>query len=273
VPRSTKTCFYNSQTQVKEPVELIIQSNVARTVGALDAFNQVSAIDLDGKFIDKDLPPRVLISKQADTIIRNYVAGRPGLTLLQTQLLQKDNREVILAELSGILYPSAKQIREVELLLRDKLDEPDLELIIKFAKFDLLNRDGLVRAELTGFAEVTAEQKAVIDEIRLTLEEWFFTESDFSLTGIDYTVFAGEYYFFLNVSGTELFPLQSVNDLQQVVTAQHGQKTKLHAISNIETVATSQGYNSYNTFSRQIYEKMEPTLKKDFKRLIEQSNL
>jgi hypothetical protein len=38
-------------------------------------------------------------------------------------------------------------------------------------------------------------------------------------------------------------------------------------------VATSQGYKSYNTFSRQIYEKMEPTLKKDFKRLIEQSNL
>ncbi len=259
--------------KLKKSVELMVQSNVARTVGALDAYNQVSQINLDGKFINKDLHPRVLKSKQADTIIRNYIAKKPGLTLLNTQLLQKDDKKIIFAALTGMIYPSSQNIQEVESLIREKLEEPTLELIVKFAKFDLLNRDGRVRTELTGFVDLNADQKTEVDKISSILEEWFLNESEFSLIGIEYSLIEDELYFFLNTTGPGVFPIDTVKELQKMVSEKSALKIKLHVIFEVDTVATTSGYKAYETFSRQIYNKLEPLFQQDLDRLIEQSNL
>ena len=70
-PTQVSRIQQNLTESLDTPVELIVQSNVARTVGALDSLNQVNAMNLDGDFINKELHPRVVKSKQADTIIRN----------------------------------------------------------------------------------------------------------------------------------------------------------------------------------------------------------
>lgn len=258
---------------LNQSVELIMQSNVARTVGALDAYNQVSAINLDGNFINKDQHPRVFKSKQADTIIRNYIADRPGVTLLHTQLLKKDNRDLLFASLTGFIYPSAETIQKIESLLREQLDEPNLEMIVQFAKFDLLNREGRRRAELTGFKNLNSDQSAIIDEVSTALEEWFLNEPEFSLERIDYNLIEDEFHFFLDIAGAQRFPIDTVKELQDIVQGDSGQMIKLHVISTTEIVANAQGYTSYENFSRQIFDKLEPSLKKDLEKLIEQSNL
>ncbi len=258
---------------LNQSVELIVQSNVARTIGALDAYNQVSAINLDGNFINKDLHPRVFKSKRADTIIRNLIAERPGLTLLETQLLKKDDQDLLFASLTGLIYPSADTIREVESVLRDELDEPELELIVQFGKFDLLNRDGLVRAELTGFKNLNSDQKAVTDKVSATLKEWFLNEPEFSLERMDYNLIEDEFHFFLEIAGTHRFPIDTVRELQNMVRGDSGQVINIHVISTSEIVVNAQGYTSYRAFSRQIFDKLEPAFKEDLEKLIEQSNL
>jgi hypothetical protein len=44
-------------------------------------------------------------------------------------------------------------------------------------------------------------------------------------------------------------------------------------MSNVEAIATSDGYESYETFSRDIIEKLEPKFKKDLNKIMEHSNL
>ena len=259
---------------LNQSVELIMQSNVARTVGALDAYNQVSAINLDGNFINKDLHPRVFKSKQADTIIRNYIAERPGVTLLHTQLLKKDNQDLLFASLTGFIYPSAETIQKIESVLQEELDEPNLEMIVQFTKFDLLNREGRRRAELTGFKkDLNSDLTAVIDEASSTLKEWFLDEPEFSLERIDYSLIEDEFHFFLDIAGAQRFPIDTVKELQNLVRGDSGQVINLHVISTTEIVANAQGYTSYEIFSRQIFDKLEPSLKEDLEKLIEQSNL
>lgn len=272
-PTQVSRIQQNLADHLNRPVELIVQSNVARIVGALDSLNQVNRLNLDGEFINQDIHPRVVKSKQADTIIRNFIAERPGITLLQTQLLEKDDKDILLATVTGLVYPAVEAIREVESVLREELEEPDLELIIRFSKYDLLNREGVRRAELTGFFELTSELRAPVETITSSLENWFADDVDFSLVSTDYTLIGEEFYFYLDVAGPHFFPIEKVQELQNLATQKSGQKVNVFVISSGETVATTEGHESYVNFSRRIIEKLEPTIKEDLKKLIEQSNL
>ena len=272
-PTQVSRIQQNLADNLNRPVELIVQSNVARTVGALDSLNQVNRLNLNGEFINQDLHPRVVKSKQADTIIRNFIAERPGITLLQTQMLEKDGKDILLATITGLTYPTVGAVREVESLLREELEEPDLELIIRFSKYDLLNREGVRRAELTGFFELTSELRAPIETITSSLENWFADDADFSLISTDYTLIGEEFYFYLDVAGPHFFPTEKVQELQNLATQKSGQKVNVFVISPGETVATAEGHESYVNFSHRIAEKLAPTIKEDLKKLIEQSNL
>ena len=263
----------NLAAQLQQPVELIVQSNVARTVGALDALNQVNAMNLDGNFINKDVHPRVIKSKQADTIIRNFIAERPGITLLQTQLLEKDKRDILLATITGLIYPSAEAVKEVESVLREKLEEPNLELIVRFQKYELLNRKGRHRGELTGFIELTEDQQADIEKIAEALDNWFAQQADYSFTGTDYTMIDEEFYFYLDVAGPHFFPIEKVQELQTAARQKSGQKVNVFVISSGQTVATTEGYQPYEIFTHHILDKLAPSLKQELRKLIEQSHL
>jgi F0F1-type ATP synthase delta subunit len=272
-PTQVSRIQQNLQESLDTPVELIVQSNVARTVGALDSLNQVNAMNLDGDFINKDLHPRVVKSKQADTIIRNFIAQRPGITLLQTQLLEKDDKEFLLATITGLIYPSAEATREVESVLREKLHAPDLELIVRFSKYELLNRDGRHRAELTGFVKLSADQQEEIALISDSLKTWFADESEYKLINMDYTLIEEEYYFYLDVAGPHFFPLEEVKELQSLAATDSRYPVKVFVISSDDTVASDTAYESYIDFSHRILEKLAPALKADLNQLIEQSNL
>ena len=157
--------------------------------------------------------------------------------------------------------------------MRVELEEPDLELIIRFSKYDLLNREGVRRAELTGFFELTPELRAPIETITSSLENWFADDVDFSLVGTDYTLIGEEFYFYLDVAGPHFFPVEKVQELQTLTTQKSGQKVNVFVISSGQTVATAEGHEPYVNFSHRIIEKLAPKIKEDLKKLIEQSNL
>jgi len=259
--------------KLEQSTELTIQSKIAQTVGAIDSYSQVAETNLDGRFIQKDPHPRVLKTKIADSAIRNYLVNEPGAALYKVRLLQTGNKTIVTATISGLFNPEAETIQKIESLLREKLEEPDLDLVIRFLKPDLYDREGRMRFELTGFVNLTTEQKAIVGQAKAFLKEWFKSDPEFSLDGIEYTLIDGTFYFFLETTGTRMFPVNSVDDLERSISEKTGQPVVLHVLSSIEAVATSDGYKSYGAFSRQIFEKLEPKLRKDMKKIIENSNL
>ena len=259
--------------ELKQSTELTIQSKRAQTVGALDTISQVTKMNLDGLFVQKVPHPRVLKTKMADSIIRNFLVNDPAATLYLVRLLDDGNKTIVVATISGLFNPEAKTIQKVESLLREKLEEPALELVVRFIKPDLYGPEGRIRLELTGFLNLTTEQKAFVEQVKTFLNEWFQTEPEFSLVGIDYTMIDDSFYFFLDTTGTRLFPVNRVGDLERSIREKAGQAVNLHMMSNIEAIATSDGYESYETFSREIIEKLEPKFKKDLVKILEHSNL
>jgi uncharacterized hydrophobic protein (TIGR00271 family) len=258
--------------ELKQSTELTIQSKIAHNVGALDTLNQVSEINLDGHFIEKKPHPRVLKTKLADSTIRNFMVGKPTSILLDVRIMQRENYSILLATVGGIINPPKETIERLEALLQDKLEDPNLRLIVSFLKLDLYDREGHMYFELTGFVDLDSEQEAIVDQAKTILNNRFQSDSDFSLVGIDYTLIDGTYYFFIGISGSQVLPINEVEDLERLVSEQTGQPVQLYVTSNIATVVTPRGYESYRTFSRTIHEKIKPKLKKDMEELVRNSN-
>jgi len=259
--------------ELKQATELTIQSKMAHNVAALDTLSQVTETDLNGHFIEKKPHPRVLKTKTADSTIRDYMADIPIAALLRVRLMQRDNYSIVVATIGGIIIPPEEMIEKMEAVLRDKLEDPGLRLIIQFLRLDLYDTEGHMRFELTGFVDLTSEQETIVAQAKTILKKRFQSDSDFSLAGIEYTLIDDAYYFFLEINGNQVFPINGVEDLERLVSEKTGQPVQFHVMSNIATVATSKGYESYRNFSRRILEKLKPKLKKDMKELIENSNL
>ena len=259
--------------ELKQTTELTIQSKMAHNVSALGTLSQVSKIDLNGHFIQTDIHPRVVKTKLADSTIRNYLADKPTARLIYVRLMQRENYNIVLAAIGGVIRPNNETIDKMEAVLRDKLGDPSLRLVVEFLRLYLYDREGRFRFELTGFADLSSEQEAIVAQAKTILEEKFRSDSDFSLEGIDYTLIDGDYYFFLEINGNQVFPTNKVENLERMVSEKIGQRFQFHVLSNIATVATSKGYESYRNFSRRILEKLKPKLKKDMEEIIQKSNL
>jgi hypothetical protein len=260
--------------ELKKSTELTIQSKMAHNVSALDTVSQVTPTTLDGDFIRKEPHPRVIKTKTADSIIRNYLEKElSGHTLHQVQLLEKDNLNVVVATINGIINPDSETIEKMEAVLQDELNDPDLRLVVRFLKLALFDREGSLHFELTGFKDLNSEQRSIVEKIKTLLENRFKEGSNFSLTGIDYTVIDDVYYFYIEVVGNQIFPTSEVADLERLVAERTGQQIKLHMLSSIATVVTSTGNEPQTTFSQRILEKLEPKYRKDMEEIIRKSNL
>jgi hypothetical protein len=259
--------------ELNETTELTIQSKIAHNVAALGTLSQVKATDLDGNFIKTDPHPRVLKTKAADTIIRNYLSDKPNAALISVRLMQRDKYSIIFATIGGIAKPDDETMEQMEALLREKLEDPTLRFFVQYLPLDLYDREGRMRFELTGFADLNSDQEKVVAKAKAAFENRFESDPDFSLYGIDYTLIDGTLYFFLDVVGSRVFSQNGVAELERLVFEKTGQPVKLHALSRIETVATSKGYESYRALSSRIFQKLEPKLREDMEEIIRRSNL
>jgi uncharacterized hydrophobic protein (TIGR00271 family) len=259
--------------ELKKTTELIIQSKMAHNVAALDTLNQVSKTNLDGHFIQAKPHPRVIKTKIADSAIRNYLEDNPIVTLLRVQLLKRNEISIVVASIGGIIRPENEAIETMQTILRDKLEDPSLKLVVQFLRLNLYDQEGRFRFELTGFVNLNSEQQKIVSQAKTILQEKFQSDSDYSLAGIDYNFSDGTYYFFLEINGNQVFPINQVANLERLVSEKTGHPFKFDVLSNIATVATSNGYESYKNYSRRIYEKLKPKIIKDMKEIIENSKI
>jgi uncharacterized hydrophobic protein (TIGR00271 family) len=259
--------------ELEKTANLTIRSTIAQTVAALNTYSQVTEMNLDGRFIKQEPHPRVLKTKIADSTIRSFLENEIGAELQLVRLLQMDDEIVVIAEINGYFEPSVEMMQEIESLLRDKLEEPGLLLVVRFQKPDLYDRDGFLRFELTGFLDLTSEQKALADQIEVILRKWFESEEELFISGIDYTLLNDSFYFFLETTGTQIFSVQSVHDLEHLIMEKTRQQVNLHVLSKIEAVVTTDGYESSEIFTRRIQKKLAPKFKKDMEKILENYNL
>ncbi|WP_136809199.1 DUF389 domain-containing protein [Desulfosediminicola flagellatus] len=259
--------------KLDQPVELTINSTIAQTVSALDTYSQLTDLDLDGNFIKKTPQENVLKTKIADSVIRSFLAEMPGSVLKLVRLIKRDNQLLVVATIHGLLTPPIEEIRQLESQLRDRIEEPDLDLVIRYLKSELYDRDGKFHFDLVGFVDLTPDQQVTLEKAKTVIDSWFSDSKEQSLNGMSHGIVENNLHLYLDTSGITLFPTEIVNELEQRLLTETGQHVTLHIMSRLQALATANGYVSYETFAERAYKQNKAGIKSEMKKIIENSSL
>ncbi|MBC2716575.1 MAG: TIGR00341 family protein [Desulfobacteraceae bacterium] len=253
------------------PTELIIRCVLARDISAVGSTSQVIPQTLDGMFISDQLQhPIVRMTNMSEKVIRDYLAPRFGVNLVDVEILDFEQSFGIFATIIGIRDLSKTEVNEIEQALRGVLEKKNLKLLIRQVKFDLHTKDGTVHYEWFPMDHLLSdEHKAVNTKAKQFLENQFDEYEDLFLVNINTSVIEGMHYFLLELAGNRYFSAEEVVDIEQKVSALIGKPVQIYAWSRPEVVATADGYASYESTVRDFFSKRRETYKQEIKKIID----
>lgn len=258
---------------LQSPAELIIRNTMARDVSALGSSSQITAMNLNGFFISKTPHPNVIKTKITDTVIRDYLADWIGFELLNVSMLSLPDRSVAVATISGFTPPSGDRIADIEGLVRQRLDDPALELVIRFVKTDLVNRHGQIHFEWGGLKMLSLERQAAVEKASEIIRAEVATNPELFLISINVTEINGVLSVFVEMTGTTFLSAEKVAEMEKKVSRAISQPISIRAWFKSEAVVSASGYQSYEATSQQAYEELEPDLMSEIRMILERSNL
>jgi hypothetical protein len=259
---------------LKRPVELIVRSKIARDIAALHSTSEVTDQDLDGDFLDENPHPRVRTAKTADTTIRAYIDKEvPGYDLDDLKILQLDERTVVLASIRGIIVPTQESIMELESILRERLEDPKLTLVVRLIESSLYTRAGPYRLEISGLLPLSAEEQSTANGLSEFLRNQLEETPGLFITGINYNLIEDAYHFVIEAAGLNPLAPETVAELERRAEEESGSPVELYVSFKPGAVVTPQGYEPYSVTARRIFEKQRPAFFEAAERMLRASGL
>jgi uncharacterized hydrophobic protein (TIGR00271 family) len=260
--------------QLKRPVELIVRNKIARDVSALQYTGLVTHQSLDGDFLDEKPHPRVLAAKTADTTIRAYIDKTvPGFDLSDLKILQLDEQTVVLASIGGIIVPAKESIEELESILRQRLEDPNLTLVVRLLESSLYTRAGPYRLEISGLSSLKSEQQSAADGLREFLKSELEEMPGLFITGINHNLIGDAFHFVIEAEGLNPLAPETVADLERRAEEKAGRPVELYVSFKPGAVVSSRGFEPYSVTARRIFEKQRPDFFDAAERMLRASGL
>jgi len=244
-PRQVKRIQENLSKLLKIPTEVTVRNTLAQDVSALGTSGQTITQNLDGFFISKTPSPNVVKTRVAEKILRDYLASEIAMGLHEVELLQIGEGLIVLATIAGFSPLLPDEIERLEKKMQIEAHDQHMNLVVRFIKTDLRDKEGEIQFEWSSFSELTTEEKAVVERVKATIRTAFKNRADLFLGSMSYAVVEGTYSFFIELTGTKIFSKDDVKELEQIVLKKVGQPVQLYVWSRPEVVVTPNGYVSY----------------------------
>lgn len=255
------------------PTEIIVRSNIAREISALGSDVRIKKRGIDGSFIAQATDPRIQKAKIADTVIRNYLSDYVGFDLAHVKVLDLHGRSTVVSTIFGVSTPGSVAIDEMENDLREKLQDNEVKLIVRFIETKLYDETGNIRLEFSGLSEMTKEQTVIVDKITDLIKKQFEVRPELQISGINRTLIDDMYYFLVDVKGLGMFSREQIDDMQNRIAKQTGAIVKLYVYFQSEMVVSTEGYQSYSTVSQQVFNKQKEDFKESAQEIIKAAKL
>jgi len=255
------------EEQLGKPTELTVRTSLVHTVSALDNRTQIVNINLDGDFVDENPDKLVLQTKQADTILRNQFSDLPGTEVKYVRIFKGEDHVGVVASVEGLLVPRPEEIRRVEALLEEELEEPDIKLIVRFHKAELYSGDGLYQLDISGLTDTKPEHKSLFKSIDNFIRTWFENIPDTTILSVNNGFVRGQFHCLVELSSIRVFSVNDVRRLESALNQATGKTIFLYVLSKPEVLASSKGYEPYNSFVERVLTVMRPIVRDELERL------
>jgi uncharacterized hydrophobic protein (TIGR00271 family) len=234
----------------KLPTELIVRNVISKDVAAVGSTGgEVIGQNLDGFFLNKSLTDEEKALKESEQIFLEKLSYWPGMDLIGVEYAVIPRGPTIIATIQGYRNLSEPEIEELEHRLKEKLENPELNLIVRNVETSLSDRRGRV---LTGwrytddFSDEQEYTRIVIDE-EITAK---FREFDALFpVNIHHSDKGDLWDVLVEAVGINVISPEELNEIEESISNKVNRKVNIDIWYRADTVITDKGYVSFEQYT------------------------
>ena len=150
-----------------ELVRLFMRCTLTKDVTATGSTTLRPYLSLNGKVTTAPVSPDMRLLQQAEQVAREVVATRPNIILKDVELVNLPTGPVLVASIESPRAPDPDRIARFEALLRDRLGDPRVRVVIRVAEsVDITSKGRILfgEAHFGGTSEDEARRRRTIEE-------------------------------------------------------------------------------------------------------------
>jgi len=141
-----------------EPVHLFMRCTLTKDVTATGSTTLRPYLSLNGKVTTAPVSPDMRLLQQAEQVAREVVTTRPEIVLKDIQLVNLATGPVLVVSIESARAPSPTRIARFEALLRERLGEQNVRVIIRAAESVDITSKGRVLFGEAHFGAASADE-------------------------------------------------------------------------------------------------------------------
>jgi uncharacterized hydrophobic protein (TIGR00271 family) len=249
-PDRVKTIQEALDRRLGSPTELIVRAILAKDVSATGSTSQVTAQNLDGFFLGRKLSPDVLRVQAAEQVLREILASRPELQLVDVSLLHFPRGPVILATIQGSRVLIPEEIQEFQKVIQDRLHDPHLRLLTRCLSTVDVDAEGHILYGWAHFGSQSPKEFALQDRAEQVVRNEFKKLSSLLVTNVDVIHKDDTWSVRVEAVGTKAISPRELERIEQAVSSRLKKPTKICLWFRGDVMITDQGYSSVEEFTR-----------------------
>ena len=190
-----------------------------------------------------------MVLKSAEQVLWEQLASRPDFRFVSVDYGRAPRGKVILAAVEGISPPSAEQIRQVERLIQERVQDPTLSLIVRFTPSFLLDRYGQGLYGWSFSGEITPEKEKLTRDIEAAVDQVLRTHyPEVQPVRLYFNCLADTWKVLVEATGTGKLSFKDRSRIEKMVSEKVAYPVQISIWFRMETVLTEGGQIPFQTF-------------------------
>ncbi|MDD2902584.1 MAG: DUF389 domain-containing protein [Syntrophales bacterium] len=261
-PNQVKHIQENLNKKLHLPTELIVRSILAKDISATGSTSQVTARNLNRLFLTGKLSPDILTIQLAEQSLRETLASRPELNLMDVELVHFPSGPVILTTIQGSRVLIPFEVKKIEEAMQKRLQNPNIRLLVRCLTTVEVDAQGRILYGAAHFGVETPPEKALREKVENAVKEEFKQLPDVFLTNVDAIKRDGVWHVRVEAVGARVATTRNVRELEKAVSRKTDQTVKIFLWFRPEVMVTAEGYTSAEDYTEKRLMEQEKALEK-----------
>ncbi len=244
-PNQVQTIETELIEKTNTPINLIIRTIKSSDTSSTGSNSTVIAQDLDGFYVSLDVDPKVEIIRLSEQALREYLDDQIGLDLVELDYLEFTQGKTILALMMGFRQVSEADIGKMEQLLRERTGNKALNLIVRFIKIDILDKEGSFHYGWFDTINAGEKQLEMKKNLSAHIKQHFASDPEFVVENINAAITENGYDFLIELSGSSTLTPDDVFEFQEDLKVISDRPVRIYAWINQGAVVTERGLESF----------------------------
>jgi uncharacterized hydrophobic protein (TIGR00271 family) len=140
------------------PVHLFMRCTMTKDITATGSTTLRPYLSLNGKVTTAPISPDMRLLQQAEQVAREVVATRPNIILRDVELVKFATGPVLVVSITSSRSPNPERIAQFESLLRERLSDPSVRVVVRVAESVDLTSKGRVLLGEAHFGSSSGEE-------------------------------------------------------------------------------------------------------------------